>query len=111
MSGWPDFPAPSDTAIGGWGAPSPGPDPAVADTPTPSPGSPKAEKASRRMRLHTVNDVKRELRRLYVEARNGTIKSADATKLAYLLNMLANLMVDADLEDRVNAALGEGSGK
>ena len=63
------------------------------------------------MRLHSVNDVQRELRRLYIETRNGTLKAADATKLAYLLNMLANLMVDSDLENRVNAALAEGANK
>lgn len=107
MNGWPDFPPASDATNGGWGAPPPGTNAAIPETPTPSPA-----KASRRMRLHTVSDVKRELRRLYVEARNGTIKSADATKLAYLLNMLANLMVDSDLEERVNAALlAEGKGK
>lgn len=107
MNGWPDFPSPLNAANGGWGASSPVANAANPETPTPSPVAPKA---SRRMRLHSVSDVKRELRRLYVEARNGTIKSADATKLAYLLNMLANLMVDSDLEERVNAAL-EGERK
>ena len=102
MNGWPDLPPPSDTVSGPWVVPSPGTNLAIPEVPTPSPA---VAKASRRMRLHTVSDVKRELRRLYVEARNGTIKSADATKLAYLLNMLANLMVDSDLEERVNAAL------
>ena len=100
MAGWPDFP-PSEEAVNGpWGAPVTGVISAIPeDPPTPTP------KASPRMRLHTVNDVQRELRRLYIESRNGKIKPADATKLAYILNMLANLMVDSDLEDRVNALL------
>ncbi len=106
MTGWPDLTPPSGATNGGWGAPPPGTNAAIPETPPPSPA-----KASRRLRLHSVNDVKRELRRIYVEARNGTIKSADATKLAYLLNMLANLMVDSDLEERVTAALGESTGK
>lgn len=110
MTGWPDFPPASDATNGGWGAPPPGYNPAIPEDPTPSP-APKVPKASTRMRLHSVNDVQRELRRLYVEARNGTLKAADATKLAYLLNMLANLMIDTDLEERVNAALAQGSGK
>lgn len=110
MTGWPDFPPASDTANGGWGVPPPGYNPAIPDDPPPSP-APKVPKASTRMRLHSVNDVQRELRRLYVEARNGTLKAADATKLAYLLNMLANLMIDSQLEERVNAALAQGSGK
>ena len=110
MSGWPDFPPASDTTNGGWGAPPPGYNPAIPDDPYPSPLT-KAPKASTRMRLHSVNDVQRELRRLYIEARNGTLKAADATKLAYLLNMLANLMIDTDLEERVHAALAQGSGK
>ena len=110
MNGWPDFAPASDTTNGGWGAPPTSCNPPISDAPPPSP-VPKAPKVSTRMRLHSVNDVQRELRRLYVEARNGTLKAADATKLAYLLNMLANLMIDTDLEERVNAALAQGSGK
>lgn len=109
MAGWSDFPTPSGAAIGGWGARPPGTNAAIPEAP-PTPAPVKGERASRRMRLHSVNDVQRELRRIYVEARNGTVKAADATKLAYILNMLANLMVDSDLEERVNAALeAEGS--
>lgn len=107
MSGWPDFKLSSNAENGGWGMAPTSAVPATLEAPT----TPAVAKASQRMRLHCVGDVKRELRRLYVEARNGTIKSADATKLAYLLNMLANLMVDSDLEERVNAVLGESKGK
>lgn len=105
MVGWTDFNPPLNTENGGCGAV---PTASVVDSLKTSPPSPTVAKA-KRMRLHSVSDVKRELRRLYVEARNGTIKSADATKLAYLLNMLANLMVDSDLEERVDAVL-EGKG-
>jgi hypothetical protein len=104
MAGWPDFPPPEKAVNGPWGAPVTGVIAVIPkDPPTLTP------KVSPRMRLHTVNDVQRELRRLYIESRNGNIKPADATKLAYILNMLANLMVDSDLEDRVNALLQEKS--
>ena len=107
MTGWPDFPPASNATNGGWDEAPTGTTAGNSGTPSPSPAS---TKASRRMRLHTVTDVKRELRRIYIDTRNGSLKSADATKLAYILNMLANLMVDSDLEERVNAAL-EGSSK
>lgn len=108
MAAWPDFPPSSETVNGPWRAPLTGAAAAIPEDPY-TPVSASAPRASRRMRLHTVNDVQRELRRLYIESRNGTVKPADATKLAYILQMLANLMVDSDLEERVNAAL-EGKG-
>ena len=60
-------------------------------------------KVSPRLRLNTIADVKREYRRLYVEARNGQITSGDASKLGYLLQALANLIADSDLEARLDA--------
>ena len=85
QNGWP-----------GWGQPTV--NPSVNDTPPP----PKAEVSSR-LRLNTIADVKREYRRLYVEARKGTISTGDASKLGYLLQALANLIADSDLEARLDA--------
>ena len=62
-----------------------------------------SSKVSPRLRLNTIADVKREYRRLYVEARNGQITSGDASKLGYLLQALANLIADNDLEARLHA--------
>lgn len=92
MSGWPSLA--ENTSNGGWGEPQTGGKAAFASKPTPP-------VTSARLRLHKVSDVQRELRRLYIAARNGELSTSEASKLAYLLNMLANLMVDSDLEDRL----------
>ncbi len=101
MTGWPDFAMPSNAENGGRGASATCTAPSILEAPP----TPASAIASRRMRLHNVSDVKRELRRIYVDTRNGKLKAADSTKLAYILNLLANLMVDSDLEERVNVAL------
>jgi len=85
QNGWP-----------GWSATGANTD--IEDAPPP-PGS----KVSPRLRLNSIADVKREYRRLYVEARNGQITSGDASKLGYLLQALANLIADSDLEARLHA--------
>ncbi len=64
--------------------------------PTLTPAKPMA-----RIRLNSVNDVAKELRKLYRESRAGTLATAEATKLAYLLNMLANILATSDLEQRL----------
>lgn len=54
-------------------------------------------------RLGTAADVRMEMARLYRDARSGRVEIADATKLAYLLSTLANLMRVDDLEQRTAA--------
>lgn len=54
-----------------------------------------------RLRLQTVNDVAKEIRKLYRESRAGTLAVKEATSLAYLLNMLANILATSDLESRL----------
>lgn len=49
------------------------------------PAAPPRGPKRRRVRLRTVQDVSRELRRIYVAARSGEIDLADATKLAFVL--------------------------
>lgn len=61
-----------------------------------------------RLRLNTVSDVAKELRKLYRESRAGTLSTSEATKLAYLLNMLASIMATSDLETRLEALESEG---
>ncbi|MEJ7776455.1 MAG: hypothetical protein WKF52_03510 [Sphingomicrobium sp.] len=54
-----------------------------------------------RLRLNSVNDCGKELRKLYRESRAGTLAVKEATSLAYLLNMLANILATSDLESRL----------
>jgi hypothetical protein len=51
-----------------------------------------------RLRLQTLSDVAKEYRKLYREARAGTISTAEASKLGYLLNMLAGILTASDLK-------------
>lgn len=54
-------------------------------------------------RLGTAAEVRMEMARLYRDARTGQMEVGDATKLAYLLSTLANLMRIDDLEQRTSA--------
>jgi hypothetical protein len=60
-----------------------------------------------RIRLNTIADVAKEYRKLYREARAGTLATAEASKLGYLLSALANLLATSDLEARLEALEGE----
>lgn len=74
----------------------------VAETPPPPAASP-------RLRLSSIADCKREIRRTYIAARNGEISGADASRFVWMINTLANLIADAELEERV-ARLESGRG-
>lgn len=92
MAGWPSFVESADI-----GEPADALAPenqALSASPAPRPASP-------RLRLEKIADVKRELSRLYREARRGEITTQTATRLAYLLNMMAQLIETAELEKRV----------
>lgn len=95
MSGWPNFPSQAPN-----GSP-------VAVLPLANAGNPVAPpppaKPMARLRLNTVSDVAKELRKLYREARAGTLATSEASKLAFLLNMLANIMTTGELEARLAA--------
>ena len=69
----------------------------IAAEPPPPPAQPMA-----RIRLSTLGDVAKEVRKLYREARAGTLSTAEATKLAYLLNMLASILTASDIEERLS---------
>ncbi|MDR3413287.1 MAG: hypothetical protein P4L87_20430 [Formivibrio sp.] len=56
-----------------------------------------------RLRLGTIRECRRELAKLYVDARCGAIETADATRLAYLLTSLANLIRESEMEERIEA--------
>ena len=92
-NGWPSIP-PSDTVIDNVGSSLTVSNPDDMRLATP--------KASARLRLSTIADCKREIRRLYIDARNNEISSAEAGRYVWILNTLANLIVDHELEEKVN---------
>lgn len=66
----------------------------------PIPPTPKREKF---IPLSSLGDVKTELARLYRQTKAGKIKTADASRLAFILNSLGRVIVDAELEQRIVA--------
>lgn len=56
-----------------------------------------------RLKLVTIEDVRRELARLYREAKSGTRNVQDASRLAHMLGLLGRMIEGADLERRVLA--------
>jgi len=70
----------------------------VGTRPEPYPPRPKT---MARIRLASLSDVAKEIRKLYRESRAGTLATSEATKLAYLLNMLAGILTASDLEERL----------
>ena len=105
MAGWAMFEAPEKAEIGnaGWGAP-----PANTEE-LPNPPAPEyveaIRKPSARLKLSTVAHCKREIARIYREARRGEIPVDKASKLVNMLQIQSRLIVDHELENRVNAAL------
>jgi len=95
MSGWPIFN--ENAEIGGLNGPKAAQLCVVPVDPTP------VKLASPRLRLDRISDCKRELGRLYKEARRGEISAQTATRLAYLLNMMAQMIETSELEKRVEA--------
>jgi hypothetical protein len=95
MAGWPSF---SQTAESGQAE-----GPVTAETCAPQFEPTPGKLASPRLKLGSIADIKRELARLYREARREEISTQTATRLAYLLNMMAQLIESAELEKRVMA--------
>jgi hypothetical protein len=54
-----------------------------------------------RSRLTCVREVRREMAKVYCEARAGTMRTDTATRLVYILTQLSNLIRDSELEQRV----------
>lgn len=54
-----------------------------------------------RIRLATVRDVRRELAKLYCDARGGRVAPGDAAKLAFVLDRVRQCLADVELEQRV----------
>lgn len=56
--------------------------------------------------LATLDDVRREMGKLYREARSGMIDTRDATRLAYILGEMVKLFAVRELEQRVKVLEG-----
>ena len=54
-----------------------------------------------RCELDTANDVKKELSKLYREARSGLVATGDATKLGWLLGEIRKTIETSDIEQRI----------
>lgn len=92
-SGWPN--PPQATATGNVGSAVVLANPDIRAKPSPS------RNASGRLRLSTVADCKREIKRVYIAARNGELPTSEAGKLVWIISTMANLIADAELEARV----------
>ena len=57
--------------------------------------------------LHSLDDVRREMGKLYREARAGRIDTRDATRLAYILGEMVKLFAVREIEARVKALEGQ----
>ncbi len=55
-----------------------------------------------RAKLDTLQDIKREMSKLYRETRSGIIDPHDATKQIWILQALGKVIVDSDLEKRID---------
>jgi len=51
--------------------------------------------------LNTLSAVRRELVKIYREARQGTLASTEATRLTYILQAIGKILEQTDLEKRV----------
>ncbi|GAB4140311.1 MAG: hypothetical protein Tsb0016_07420 [Sphingomonadales bacterium] len=58
------------------------------------------------MSLASLKDVRSEMAHVYRLARAGEIKTQDATRLAYVLRQVADIIAHAEIEDRLNALEG-----
>jgi hypothetical protein len=55
----------------------------------------------RKIKLNAQEDVKREMAKLYREARGGIIDTSEAGRLAYILSGIGKLIEATDIEKRL----------
>ena len=56
-----------------------------------------------RVRLHTIDDIRLELGRVYNDMRDGTLDPGDGTKFAYALGQMVRIFETRELEQRTEA--------
>ena len=54
-----------------------------------------------RCKLDTLQDVKKEMAKLYRESRSGVVEIVDGTKLVWMLQAVAKVIESSDLEKRI----------
>ncbi len=54
-----------------------------------------------KIRLASIKDCRRELTKVYVETRNGSIDPQNATRFTYILVSISNMIKDHELEEKV----------
>ena len=59
------------------------------------------EKKPRKKRLKTLSDIRRYLSCLINETRHGEVEPSLAGRIAFMLNILKNVITDGDLERRI----------
>jgi hypothetical protein len=60
-----------------------------------------------RAKLDSISDVKREMAKVYREARSGVVDVQDATKLTWCLQAVAKVIEGSDLEKRIEILEGK----
>lgn len=63
----------------------------------------KPDPSPRRVRLETMTDIKREMARVYREARGGRLNLSDAGKLTFMLTQIGRTIEGSDIERRLRA--------
>lgn len=61
-----------------------------------------------RVKLFSVQDVQKELSKLYRLARAKKLDTSEASKLANILMLIARIMETSDLEERIARLEGQG---
>lgn len=56
-----------------------------------------------RVRLHTIDDIRLELGKVYNDMRDGSLDPGDGTKLAYVLGQMVRIFETRELEQRTEA--------
>jgi hypothetical protein len=56
-----------------------------------------------KVRLHTVDDLRMEMARVYNDMRCGRLETAEGTKLAYVLGQMVKVFELAVIEARIDA--------
>jgi hypothetical protein len=64
---------------------------------------PAHERRRYRAKLDTLQDVRREMAKVYREARSGLVDVQDATKLTWCLQAVGKVIEGSDLEKRIES--------
>ncbi|MFZ2541125.1 MAG: hypothetical protein WAW75_05045 [Gallionella sp.] len=62
------------------------------------------------LKLATIEDCRREMARVYRDARSATTDTADASRLVYMLTAIAKMIEVGQLEQRLIALEGKQHG-